>query len=121
MPLAEFCIADEPGFRPEDNEYFVAAQLAGRVGLQPPRLGAQDWGSGTLRVDCVNNPEFWLEYTADTGMVRGRVPTELYERQEAEAGGFRKPFVLKIIERDGRKTARITHAGCAAFWLEIGL
>lgn len=50
--------------------------LDGVVGENPARLGARTgvYGNdGVIRVDCANNPEFWMEYDVGSGVVRGRV------------------------------------------------
>lgn len=88
--------------------------LEGNVGSQPADLVVTRQGPGAMRVDCKNNLEFWLEIEGDVA-VRGRVPTELYQKEELEDHGFRKPFET-VPTATG---LMITHAGCKAFWMHI--
>ena len=94
-------------------------KLAGRVGMQPAKLACMQTPTG-IRVDCQNNLEFWLELNMLTGTAKGRVPTELYmlsSREAFEAGGSRKPFVV----RPHGAVTRVEHPACAEFWLDISM
>ena len=89
--------------------------MRGCVGANPSTPCMRHMGRGLLRLDCPNNPEFWLEWDTRGGEVRGRVPTALYTRQEMHTRGFLQPF---LVTHEGA-TTRITHGGCSAFWLEM--
>ena len=96
-------------------ETYANVVAKGRVGRHPACLAVLPFDGG-FRVDCMNNPEFWLElreiedidadieYTA-----RGRC-----DGGRAAAGRF-------VVRRDGGNRIRVDHSTEPWFWVEIHL
>lgn len=78
-------------------ERFADVRVAGRVGPKPFRGGAQLQSEDVLRVDCFNNPEFWLEVNLGTMDIRGQ----------------------NVGIRDSSSKIRINHTAAMWFWLDV--
>lgn len=126
----------------EEAEAYVPLRLAGRVGTARADLAARLTATeGVLRVDCANNPEFWLEINVNTLEVRGRVPDRLHDWHPSNAGHgavdatawiegldaaterftpqHRQPLRGFVARRLTADTIRVDHTGAQPFWLEI--
>lgn len=119
----------DPGLlEAEAAEYVPLRGLAGRVGVKQANLAARRMHGSWLRLDCLNNPEFWLELNVDTLECRGRVPDALYNRNDRGEGPRRGTFVARRFEvtqvagaGEGAlgQTIRVDHTAAPAFWLEL--
>lgn len=107
------------------GELVKTKRLAGNVGPEPPCLGVTaPTSQHTLRVDCFNNPEFWLEIDLRTNTARGRVPCSmLFAFKEAHGvspGAYGK-FEVHRVDTESGTLINITHAICRSFWLSLEL
>lgn len=98
--------------RAEAYQVVRTTLLEGNVGPQPSCLGALLQGDSVVRIDCFNNPEFWMEYDVSTGMVQGRVPVQLL----ITPSGGSLPIQLG---RTSSGALRFTHPCAPAFFVEL--
>ena len=85
------------------------ARARGRVGAWPADLHVRHIGN-TIRVDCSNHMDFWLEIDAKTLSARGRL-----SRSMVTAGEGR--FVVRL-QYAG---IRVDHTANPSFWLELSM
>lgn len=90
----------------------------GVVGPKPATLGVRQGPRGVLRVDCWDNPPFWLEVCPATLAVCGR-PAFTPQRQPGGDGGNGGSLVAS--SADGGRAIRITHTSCPDFIVTIAL
>lgn len=89
-----------------------AVQRAEGVGDAAPAV-AVNWvresvfGTVTVRLDCPNNPAFWLEVDVDKMEARGRIATS-----NASQGGFEVALM-------GSGALSVTHPACPGFVIEL--
>lgn len=79
----------------------------GRVGPKVSSLIARHLAPETVRVECVNNPSFWLVVDLDTRTAHGCVK------------GCRLPGTSQFAVRATERGMRIDHPLTPWFWLEM--
>lgn len=99
----------------------VTVVKALNIGPMPPNIGVSMRGGNVVRLDCMNNPAFWLEVDMAKYKAHGRIADSA-----ASQRGFKVVFNSHVISSSPGAVSiefcyTITHPECPDFLIELSV